>query len=121
MAGDTKFEAAFDTIFGSEQIATIKTPVRTPVANAFAERWIGTVRRECLDRILILGEGHLRRVVDEYVEHYNQHRPHRSLQQRTPDATHDSYPSSIAAVSGYPRARRDRILGGLISEYRNAA
>src|SRR5712692_7641558 len=99
---DTKFEAAFDTIFVSEQIAIIKAPVRTPIANAFAERWIGTVRRDCLDRILILGEGHLRRVIDEYAEHYNQHRPHRSLKQRTPDATHDSYPSSIAAVPDYP-------------------
>jgi putative transposase len=118
---DTKFEAAFDTIFVSEQITIIKTPVRAPVANAFAERWIGTVRRECLDRILVLGEGHLRRVVDEYVEHYNQHRPHRSLQQRTPATTNDSNPSSIATIADYPHVRRDEILGGLINEYRNAA
>jgi putative transposase len=118
---DTMFEAAFDTIFASEQIAIIKTPVRTPVANAFAERWIGTVRRECLDRILILGEGHLRRVVDEYVERYNQHRPHRSLQQQPPTATHHTDPRAIAAVPDDPHVRRDEILGGLINEYRNAA
>jgi hypothetical protein len=74
-----------------------------------------------LDRILIVGEGHLRRVVDEYVEHYNQHRPHRSLQQRTPAAINDDDPSSIAAGADYSHVRRDQILGGLINEYRDAA
>jgi putative transposase len=108
---DAKFEAAFDMIFVSEQITIIKTPVRAPVANAFAERWIGTVRRECLDRILILGEGHLRRVIHEYVQHYNRHRPHRSLQQRTPAATNDSDPRCAAALPECRHLRRDQILG----------
>jgi hypothetical protein len=85
---DSKFVAAFDEIFRSENIAIIKTLVRTPVANAYAERWIGTVRRECLDRILILGPGHLARVLRDDVAHYNEHRPHRSLDQRPP-AHHD--------------------------------
>ncbi len=118
---DTKFTLPFDTVFESERIQIIKTPARAPVANAYAERWIGTARRECLDRILILSAGHLARVLDQYVEHYNQHRPHRSLQQRTPAATNDSDPSSIAALPDCRHVRRDQILGGLINEYRNAA
>jgi hypothetical protein len=103
----------------SADIRVIKTPVRTPVANACAERWVRTVRRECLDRILILGAGHLARVLDEYVEHYNEHRPHRSLDQRPPEAhdtplaRHHTFPPSII--------RRRDVLGGLIHEYRAAA
>ena len=85
---DSKFTAAFDEVFHSEAIRTIRTPVRAPRANAFIERWIGTVRRECLDRILILNEGHLRRVLDEYVAHYNQHgRTARSINTHRPQAT----------------------------------
>jgi putative transposase len=118
---DAKFITAFDTIFASEHITAIRTPVRTPVANAYAERWIGTVRRECLDRILILSEAHLRRVLDEYVTHYNQHRPHRSLDQHPPakpdrNTSHANAPGT--AITGL---RRDPILGGLINEYRHAA
>jgi putative transposase len=116
---DSKFVAAFDEIFRSENIAIIKSPVRTPVANAYAERWIGTLRRECLDRILILGPGHLSRVLREYVEHYNTHRPHRSLNQRPPAQPATStvnYPAPSPS-----RVQRDDILGGLIHEYRAAA
>ena len=83
---DTKFTAGFDEVFRSEGIRTIRTPIRAPRANAFAERFVGTIRRECLDRMLIFGRRHLEAVVHEYVEHYNSHRPHRSLGQLPPRA-----------------------------------
>jgi putative transposase len=117
---DTKFTTVFDAVFASENIRVIKTPIRTPVANAYAERWIGTVRRECTDRLLIFGEAHLRRLLNEYVDHYNQHRPHRSLDQRPPTALETD--QRVASCVTNPRpVRRDQILGGLINEYHNAA
>ena len=76
---DTKFTRSFDDVWRSIGAQVIRTPVRAPNANAFAERWVGTVRRECLDHLLIVGPRHLARVLDAYVEHYNTHRPHRSL------------------------------------------
>jgi len=76
---DTKFTASFDEVFCSEGARVIRTPVRSPRANAFAERFVGTARRECLDRLLIFNRRHLEKVLTEYVEHYNEHRPHRSL------------------------------------------
>jgi transposase InsO family protein len=81
---DAKFTDTLDAIFASEGIGTLRTPVRAPRANAFAERWIGTVRRELLDRMLILGPRHLETVLTGYVAHYNQHRPHRALGQAPP-------------------------------------
>jgi putative transposase len=81
---DTKFTGAFDAIFTAAGTRIIKTPVQAPRANAIAERWIASARRECLDRMLITGERHLRLVLREYVEHYDDHRPHRTLGQRTP-------------------------------------
>ena len=72
---DTKFTASFDEVFRSEGIRVIKTPVRSPRANAYAERWVRTVRTECLDWMLVLGRRHLERVLREYVRHYNQQRP----------------------------------------------
>jgi putative transposase len=73
---DTKFTAAFDAVFAAEGIQVLITPVRAPRANAYAERWVGTVRREVLDRTLIFGYRQLRSVLAEYMDHYNGHRPH---------------------------------------------
>lgn len=115
---DTKFSRAFDEIFRSEGIEVIRSPVQAPNANAFAERWVRTVRSDCLDRILILGRRHLERVLRVYTRHYNEHRPHRALQLAPPDgdnSTADVNKCATAAV------RRRVLLGGLIHEYRRAA
>ena len=83
------FTAAFDAVFATEGVRVIKTPVRTPVANAYAKRFVGTLRRECLDWLLIYNERHLHSVLRQYVEHYNAERPHPRT--RTPTArTHPS-------------------------------
>lgn len=116
---DTKFTASFDAVFAADGIRTIKTPVRAPRANAICERVIGTIRSECLDRMLILGRRHLEAVLAEYVEHYNAHRPHRSLGQRAP-STHDAAPTPIDDIDPTKLRRTDR-LGGLIHEYRMVA
>jgi putative transposase len=108
---DAKFIAAFDAVFAGADIRIIRTPVRAPRANAIAERFIGTLRRECLDHLLITGPRHLAVVLQEYIEHYNTHRPHRSLHQQPP--TGATSPPSRAAVRPL---RRDR-LGGLVHEY----
>jgi putative transposase len=71
-------------VFTAVSVRIVRTPIRAPRANAVAERWISSARREGLDRMLITGERHLRRVLDEYVDHYNTHRPHRTLQQNPP-------------------------------------
>jgi putative transposase len=81
---DTRFTAAFDAVFAAEGIKVLRTPVRAPQANAYAERWVGTVRRELLDRMLILGCRELRAVLAEYVDQYNSHRPYRALGQAPP-------------------------------------
>jgi putative transposase len=73
---DVKFTAAFDAVFAAEGLRVLRTPVRAPRANAYAERWVGTVRRELLDRMLILGSWQLQAVLAEYIDHYNGHRPH---------------------------------------------
>jgi transposase InsO family protein len=112
---DTKFTTAFDAIFTSIGIRIITTPVRAPRANAIAERWIGSVRRECTDRMLIVGERHLRHVLAEYTDHYNSHRPHRTLAQAPPDGRAESDAGGNVRV-----LRRDR-LGGLIHEYTQVA
>jgi putative transposase len=94
----------------------IRTPVRAPNANAYAERWVRTVRADCLDHLLILGRRHLERVLRVYVRHYNGHRPHRALGLKPPDR-------SVEARTAVPPldVRRQDILGGLIHEYRIAA
>src|SRR5690349_24309264 len=81
---DTTFTAVFDAVFTAVGVRIIKTPVQAPRANAIAERWIASARRECLDRALITSERHLQLVLDEYAEHYNTHRPHRALKQNPP-------------------------------------
>jgi putative transposase len=113
---DTKFTAAFDAVLTAAGVRIIKTPVRAPRANAIAERWISSARRECLDRMLITGERHLRLVLSEYVEHYNVHRPHRTLCQ-SPPAGRERPPIMDPDVRVL---RRDR-LGGLIREYAQVA
>jgi putative transposase len=113
---DTKFTAAFDAVFTAEGIQVLRTPVRAPRANAYAERWVGTVRRELLDRMLILGCRQLRSVLAEYVDHYNGHRPHRALGQAPPLGPGES---AVAVPAGRV-VRRDR-LGGLIHEYAQVA
>ena len=111
-----QFIDAFDEIFRTERMKILKTPVRTPVANAFAERWIGTLRRELLDRTIIWNRRQLNKLVVDYIDHYNTHRPHRSLDQRPPVATDppDQPDSHLQVV-------RTARCGGLINEYRNAA
>ena len=113
---DTKFTAAFDAVFVAEAIQVLTTPVRAPRANAYAERWVGTVRREVLDRMLILGCRQLRWVLAEYADHYNGHRPHRALGQAPPLGP------GVPVVLAPPGkvVRRDR-LGGLIHEYSQVA
>jgi transposase InsO family protein len=81
---DSKFTGVFNAVFAREGMRVLRTPVRAPRANAIAERWIGTVRRELLDRILIINRQHLTTVLAEYVAHFNQHRPHRALNQAAP-------------------------------------
>src|SRR5262249_34938476 len=81
---DTKFTRDFDEVFRSEGFRVIKAPVRAPRARAHAQRWIGSLRRECLDRLLIVGRRYLERVVHVYAQHYNEHRPHHALAQRPP-------------------------------------
>ena len=116
---DTKFTKSFDAVFAAEGLRIIKSPVRAPRANAIGERVVGTIRRECLDRMLILGRRHLEAVLREYVEHYNQHRPHRSLIQRAP-STSGATPALIGDLDLAKLRRTDR-LGGLIHEYRLAS
>jgi putative transposase len=119
---DSKFSRDFDDVFRSEGIRVIKAPVRAPNARAHAERWVGTVRRECLDRLLILGRRHLEHVLTSYIRHFNEHRPHRSLEQRPPlAASMASDEPAIAEVIDLDRVRRRDLLGGLIHEYQLAA
>jgi transposase InsO family protein len=113
--GAGQFITAFDDVFRSDGATTIRTPPYTPVANSYAERWVGTVRRELLDRTLVWNRGQLERLLRDYVEHYNTHRPHRSLEQRTPTA------NVVAAYRPGQPIRRHPRCNGLINEYRQAA
>jgi transposase InsO family protein len=110
---DTKFVTAFGRVFAAEGIETVLTPYRAPNANAIAERWVRSVRAECLDQLLILSEDHLRRVLREYVDYYNGARPHQGLEQRAP------IPFPRVPAEG-PIHCRD-VLGGIIHDYRRVA
>ena len=111
---DAKFPPAFDAVFASERLRVVRTRARAPRANAVAERWVGTVRRECLDWLLILGRRHLEVVLREFVQHYNAARPHRALDLRAPFARGQPVRATGEIV------RHDR-LGGLIHEYTRRA
>jgi putative transposase len=119
---DSKFTRAFDEVFRSEGMRVIKAPVRAPKARAHAERWVGSVRRECLDRLLILGRRHLHRVLATYTCHHNEHRSHRSLGQRPPlSKLAASDEQAEANLIDLDQVRRRDLLGALIREYRLAA
>jgi len=113
---DSKFTAAFDAVFTAIGTEVIRTPPQAPRANAIAERWVGTVRRECTDRMLITGERHLRVVLDGYVRHYNDHRPHQGLSQQPPNPPPPPRLRDLDA-----NVERRPILGGVINEYARAA
>ena len=116
---DAKFTVGFDAVFATEGIEVLRTPVRAPRANAYAERWVGTVRREVLDRMLILRRQQLVSVLAEFADHYNlhrPHRPHRALGQEPPLGRGEA----VVAGSAGRVVRRDR-LGGLVHEYAQVA
>jgi len=112
---DGKFTAACDGVFSGNGTRVIKTPVRSPRANSYAARLVGTLRRECLDHVLILGERHLRSILAEYARHDDGHRPHQGLQQEPPQR------QSSQTTDMTARIERRQVLGGLISEYHRAA
>jgi len=114
---DSKFSSPFDEVFRTEGVKVVKTPIRAPKANAFAERWVRTVRTECLDWMLVLGRRHLERILGIYTAHYNGRRPHRGLELQTPDSRLDRLPRPV--LGG--RVRRHDLLGGHIHEYEVAA
>ena len=112
---DSKFTCAFDEVLAGNGMRIIKTPVRSPRANSFAERYVGTLRRECLDHLLIYGARHLRQILVEYARHYNDHRPHSHGDQRPP--LHElGRPIDVTA-----RIKRRQTVQGLISEYRRGS
>ena len=111
---DAKYAGPFDEVFRAEGVRVIRTPIRSPKANAFAERFVKTVRRECLDHLLIFGERHAQRVLAEYLRHYNAERPHRGLALETPEP-------GVARNQGDGAVVRVDRLGGLIHEYHRTA
>jgi transposase InsO family protein len=112
---DAKFAGPFDEVFRTEGVGVICTPIRSPKVNAFAERFVKTVRRECLDHLLIFGQRHLQWVLREYLRHYNEERPHRGLSLGTP------VPGAAARNRGEGAVVRVDRLGGLIHEYHRTA
>ncbi len=110
---DTTFTIGFDAFFQAQGIEVIHTPFRAPNANAFAERWIRSVRQECLDKLVLLGERHVRRVLAEYVTFYNTRRPHQGLAQQCP------IPLTMVSHDGF--VQRREVLGGIIHDYLRAA
>jgi transposase InsO family protein len=116
---DTRFTASFDAVFSSESIRIVKSPPRAPRANAICERMIGTLRRELLDRVLVVNERHLTRILTIYLHHFNTARPHRTLGQLAPTQA-ETEPPPVINLADY-RVRRRAILHGLTSEYLLAA
>ena len=106
---DTKFTSTFNTVFRSEAIHVIRTPVRAPNANCYAERWVRSVREECLDKLLIFNEAHLRHVMRDYIVYYNTARPHQGIGQGIP------IPRSPSDTRGPVRCRK--VLGGILHDY----
>lgn len=114
---DAKFSASFDDVFQTERMDVIRTPVRAPQANAIVERFVGTVRRERLDRMLTLSRRHLEATLRVFANHYNGHRPHRALGMEAPAPPRRLH----AAGTGPPSVERRNLLGGVIREYDIAA
>ncbi|MEU4742407.1 integrase core domain-containing protein, partial [Actinosynnema sp. NPDC023658] len=110
-----QFTASFDAVFSATGIQVVKIPPRCPRANCYAGRFVGTVRREATDQLLIINEHHLRTLLDHYVNHYNHRRPHQALQLKPPR------PDQPIAEPGCTSMRRRPALGGLINEYEHAA
>jgi putative transposase len=115
---DAKFSRSFDDVFRSEGVQVLLTPVQAPRANAYAERWVRTVRAQCLDWLLIVRRGHLEQILRVYVAHYNRHRPHRALQLKASDPA--AGPTIVGQDQQGSVHRRD-LLGGLLHEYQPAA
>jgi transposase InsO family protein len=126
---DTKYVASFDNVFKAEGAEILQTPYRTPNANAFAERFVRTVRSECLDHLLVVNEAHLERVLRSYARHYNGHRPHQGIAQEIPAPEETDSLAVVPTIDSRhrhhrhrpPRIRRRDRLGGLIHEYELAA
>jgi transposase InsO family protein len=113
---DSKFTAALAAVFAATDVKIIKTPVRAPRANAIAERFVATIRRELLDRLLILNRRHAAFVLHEFESHYNDHRPHRALRQAAP-----SRPLPQHAPTAIHKIQRHDRLGGTLHEYQQVA
>ena len=114
---DGKFPASCDRVFAAEGVAVVKTPPRTPNANAFAERVVRSLREECLDHLLIVNQAHLRSVLTRYVAYYNHRRPHQGRDQGPPVPL--AAPPTVPAAPAQIRCRP--VLGGLINDYAVAA
>jgi transposase InsO family protein len=115
---DAKFCRSFDDVFRSDGAEVLVTPVQAPRANAYAERWVRTVRAECLDWLLVVGRGHLQQILRVYVQHYNRHRPHRALMLRSLDPL---VRLTILGEDDRGAVRRRDLLGGLLHENRQPA
>jgi putative transposase len=114
---DAKFTAAFDAVSAAAGIEVVRIPPRAPKANAFAERWVCTVRTECLDWLMTWNRQHLDKVLTVYVEHYNTARPHRGINLSVPVPHGEPTPATVTEIE---RIERIDVLGGLVHEYRHA-
>ena len=116
----SNFTASFDAVFQAAGTRILRTAVQAPRMNATCERLVGTLRRELLDRVLILGERHLRAVLTDYQAHYNTARPHQGIAQHIPDDEPDAPRATVTDIDTQ-QIRRKPVLGGLINEYTRAA